>query len=262
MTDQSAHFPKFYVTAATPCPYIEGKTERKIFTELREQPLAYDKKTILEYRGPEDDQQHSEELHHSLALIGFRRSQDIVYRPACEDCHECKSVRVPVILHNQSKSQKRIYNKNNDIIFEIKPNIATDEQYDLLYKYIDKRHITGGMAGISFSEYKDMVESSPISTVIIEYRLPNGTLIGAALTDQMKNSLSMVYSFFDISPEMNKRSLGVFIVLNHIRIAETRGLDYVYLGYFVKDSPKMNYKSNFKPLEILNSNGWKLVKSV
>ncbi len=258
MTDQSQHFPKFYVTAPAPCPYIEGNTERKIFTELSPQPLAYDKSAILEHRGPEENRQQSEELHHSLALVGFRRSQDIAYRPACEECHECKSVRIPVIPFEMSKSQRRILNKNCDIKVEIKPNIATHEQYDLLKKYIDHRHASGGMAGISFREYKEMVESSPISTIIIEYRLQDGKLIGAALTDQMKDSLSMVYSFFETSDEINKRSLGVFIVLNHIFISESRGLDHVYLGYLVKDSPKMGYKMNFKPLEILTSNGWKL----
>ena len=198
MTDQSAHFPKFYVTAPSSCPYLDGHTERKIFTELTNQPLAYDKQAIIEHRGPENNRIKSEELHQSLALVGFRRSQDIAYRPACEECHECKSARVPVVLFNPSKSQKRILNKNKDIIIEIKPNIATGEQYELLKKYIKSRHTEGGMAGISFEEYKDMVECSPISTVIIEYRLNSGELIGAALSDQLSDSLSMVYSFFDI----------------------------------------------------------------
>lgn len=260
MTDQSAHFPKFYVTAPSPCPYLDGHTERKIFTELNAQQLAYDREAILRHRDPEAERLHSEELHHSLALVGFRRSQDIAYRPACEDCHECKSVRLPVVLFEPSKSQKRIANKNKDVLFNIRPNIATDEQYDLLKKYIKNRHSTGGMADISYDEYKEMVESSPISTIIIEYRLEDGTLIGAALTDQMKDSLSMVYSFFDISNPMQKRSLGVFIVLNHINIAKMRNLDHLYLGYLVKNSQKMSYKKNFKPLEVLTSNGWGLVK--
>lgn len=260
MTDQSAYFPKFYVTAPAPCPYIEGNIERKIFAELSPQPMAYDKQAILEHQGPEYDRLKAEELHHSLAFVGFRRSQDIAYRPACEGCHECKSVRIPTILFTMSRSQKRIFNKNSDITFEIKPNIATTEQFELLEKYINHRHATGGMAGISLSEYKDMVESSPVSTVIIEYRERSGRLIGAALTDQLSDSLSMVYSFFDISPETNKRSLGVYIVLNHIKISESRGLDHIYLGYLIKDSPKMSYKTNFKPLEVLTSNGWELVK--
>jgi len=260
MADQSTHFPKFYVTAPSSCPYLDGNTELKIFTELTNQPIAYDKKAILEHPNPENDRIKSEELHQSLALVGFRRSQNIAYRPACEDCHECKSARIPVVLFNPSKSQKRIIGKNKDIIIEIKPNIATLEQYKLLKKYINARHTEGGMAGISFEEYKDMVECSPISTVMIEYRLKDGDLIGAALTDQMNFSLSMVYSFFDISEEISIRSLGVYIVLNHINIAQSRNLDHVYLGYLVKKSPKMSYKMNFRPLEILTSSGWKLNK--
>ncbi|MEZ5757192.1 MAG: arginyltransferase [Emcibacteraceae bacterium] len=262
MTDQSSHFPKFYVTAPNACPYLEGKTERKIFTELKPEQLAYDREAILNYQGPETNRQRAEDLHHSLALVGFRRSQDIAYRPACEGCHECKSVRIPVILFKGSKTQKRILSKNKDIIFEIKPNIATKEQYSLIINYINSRHFDGGMSGLSFHEYRDMVESSPVSTVIIEYRLPDGTLIGAALTDQMQDSLSMVYSFFDVSPSMIRRSLGVYIVLNHINIAKSRNLDHIYLGYFVKDSPKMSYKKNFQPLEILTSNGWKLLNKL
>jgi arginine-tRNA-protein transferase len=260
MTDQSAHFPKFYVTTPSPCPYIDGNIERKIFTDLKIEPPTYDREAILEHRGPEHKPGYSAELHHSLAMVGFRRSQDITYRPACDDCQECKSARIPVILFDASKSQKRTLNKNKDVTFELKPNIATSEQYELLIEYIEGRHSEGGMAGISYPEYQDMVQSSPISTIIIEYRQNNGKLIGVALSDQMKDSLSMVYSFFDISPEMNKRSLGVFIVLNHINIAESRDLDHVYLGYFVKNSPKMSYKMNFKPIEILSQSGWKLIK--
>ena len=260
MTDQSAHFPKFYVTAPSPCPYLEGETERKIFTELVGPPLAYDKEAILSHSNPENEREEAESLHHSLALIGFRRSQDIAYRPACQDCHECKSVRLPVVLFEPSKSQKRVLSKNKDLNISIKPNIATTEQYDLLRKYISSRHADGGMAAMSFEEYKDMVQSSPISTVIVEYRLSDGTLIGAALTDQMEDSLSMVYSFFDISEEYSKRSLGVFFVLNHVNIAESRGLNYIYLGYLVKNSQKMSYKLNFKPLEVLISEGWQLIK--
>ncbi|MCC3860585.1 arginyltransferase [Pseudemcibacter aquimaris] len=260
MTDQSAHFPKFYVTAPSPCPYLEGRTERKIFTELVGPPLAYDKDAIMMHAGPDDTRESAEALHQSLALVGFRRSQDIAYRPACQTCHECKSVRIPIVLFNPSKSQKRVQNKNKDLIISIRPNIATEEQYSLLKKYITSRHSDGGMSEISFEEYKDMVESSPISTMIVEYRLPDGHLVGAALTDVLEDSLSMVYSFFDISEEYNKRSLGVCIVLNHIYLAESRGLDYIYLGYLVKNSKKMGYKENFKPLEILISEGWQLVK--
>ncbi len=257
MTDQSAHFPKFYMTAPSPCPYLPNKFERKIFTELKDEKLSYDKQAILEHNNPSE---YSIKLNQSLTLVGFRRSQDIAYRPSCENCRECKSVRTPVILFSQSKSQKRIYRKNQDLSVEIKPNIATAEQYELLTRYIDKRHDQGGMAGITMEEYRDMVESSPINSLIIEYRQKNGELIAAALTDQMANSFSMVYSFFAISEELNKRSLGVYMVLSHIELAIAKGLDHVYLGYWVKNSPKMGYKNNFKPIEILTSNGWDIIR--
>ena len=258
MTDQSTPFPKFYVTGTSPCPYIEGNTEQKIFTELSPQPLAYDKAAILEH--PNQNRSREEELHLSLTLVGFRRSQEIVYRPACDHCQECKSVRIPSKLFKISNSQKRISKKNNDIRFEIKPNTATQEQFKLLEKYINSRHFEGGMMGISFSEYKDMVENSPISTIIIEYRDRDEKLIGVALTDKMKNALSMVYSFYDISAETKTRSLGIYMILNHINISTSTALDFVYLGYFVKGSSKMNYKMNFKPIEILTTDGWKLLK--
>ena len=109
MTDQSTHFPKFYVTGTSPCPYIEGNTEQKIFTELSPQPLAYDKAAILEH--PNQNRSREEELHLSLTLVGFRRSQEIAYRPACDHCQECKSVRIPSKLFKISNSQKRISKK-------------------------------------------------------------------------------------------------------------------------------------------------------
>jgi arginine-tRNA-protein transferase len=248
------------MTAPSPCPYLEGKHERKVFTELKDDKLSYDRKTILEHFNSGTPTDYSIRLNHSLTLVGFRRSQDIAYRPACENCQECKSVRVPVVLFNRTKSQNRIFNKNKDLTIEIKANIATDEQFELLKKYIDDRHDDGGMSSITIEEYKDMVESSLINTNIIEYRQQDGTLIAATLTDQMSDSLSMVYSFFDVSKSMNKRSLGVFMVLSHIELAITKELDHVYLGYWVKNSPKMNYKFNFKPLEVLISDGWNLIK--
>lgn len=248
------------MTAPSPCPYMEGHVERKIFTELSSQKLTFDKKTILQNPSVPSNEEYSEKFHHSLTLVGFRRSQDIAYRPACEDCDECKSSRVPVAKFSPSKSQKRILKKNDDISVTLKANRATTEQYELLGQYIESRHADGGMVGISFMEYQEMVESSPIKTHIIEYRLDDDRLIAAALCDELQDGLSMVYSFFDVSEEMNKRSLGVYMVLNHIELVKSMALKYVYLGYFVKNSPKMNYKLNYKPLEVLFSNGWELIK--
>lgn len=253
MTEQSSQFPRFYVTASSSCPYLPGREERKIFTELS------------------DD--NPEGLHESMSRIGFRRSQDIAYRPSCEDCMECRSVRIPVEAFSPNRTQRRLINLNSDIVTAELNNIATTEQFELLSKYLKTRHPGGGMSHMSFPEYQNMVEYSPIRTGLIEYRLPSsggkpgkrpgkkpgkkpGKLIGVSLTDHMQTSLSMVYSFFDVSERYKKRSLGTYFILDHVARARCERLDHVYLGYWVKDSPKMAYKRNFKPLEILGIQGW------
>jgi len=217
--------------------------ERKIFTELNEI--------------------NSEDLHESLAKVGFRRSQDIAYRPSCDSCTECKSVRIPVACFRPNRTQRRLININADITPEERPLRATEEQYDLLRKYLAKRHAGGGMADMTFDEYICMVETSPVNSTLMEYRLPcdgerAGKLIAVTLTDKMSRSLSMVYSFFDTHNDYQKRSLGTYIILDHVARARQCALDHVYLGYWVKNSPKMAYKKNFRPLEILGSEGWLL----
>lgn len=235
MTNQGIQFPKFYVTAASPCPYIDGQEERKVFTELQ---------------GPE-----AEALNEALGKVGFRRSQTVVYRPACESCAECVSVRVLAKSYKPSRSQRRIAKLNSDLTVEVRPPVTTDEQFDLLTRYLGARHADGSMAGMTREEFDDMVESSPVQTVQFEYRKAlTGDLVAVALTDELSDGLSMVYSFFD--PEADRRSIGTYLIHDHIMRAAHANQPHVYLGYFVKDSPKMSYKSRFKPLERLGPNGW------
>jgi len=236
MTDQGLQFPKFYVTAPSPCPYLDGHTERKVFTELR---------------GPE-----AAALNEALGRVGFRRSQTVVYRPACENCSKCISVRVLAGAFNLSKSQKRIVKRNGDIKSEFRPPIVTDEQYSMLEGYLAERHNDGSMAGMTIAEFKDMVETSPVSTIIVEYRrVIDNKLMAVALTDELSDGLSMIYSFFDT--EDAGRSLGSYIILDHIARTSRAKQPYVYLGYWVEGSPKMDYKIRFRPLEKLGPNGWK-----
>lgn len=215
--------------------------ERKVFTELNDtNPQA---------------------LHESMAKIGFRRSQDISYRPSCDNCSECKSVRIPVSSFKPNRTQRRLIKINDDLIARKMPNLAIPEHYELLTKYLAKRHTDGGMTNMTFEEYVSMVEGSPVETCLIEYRLPQdngdyGKLLAVTLTDVMSDSLSMVYSFFDVNDCFKKRSIGTYIILDHVARALQSGRDHVYLGYWVKNSPKMAYKKNFHPLEILESEGW------
>ena len=235
MTDQGLQFPKFYVTAPAPCPYLSGKVERKVFTELR---------------GPD-----APSLNEALGRVGFRRSQSVVYRPACEGCTACVSVRVRARDFTPSRSLKRIARRNTDLKSVLRPAHVTEEQYDLLRHYLNARHADGTMADMSQGEYRDMVETSPVKTALIEYRRSlDNKLMAVALTDELSDGLSMVYSFFDTSE--NGRSLGTYMILNHIDRAMKDGMPYVYLGYWVEGSRKMDYKRRFNPLERLGPEGW------
>jgi len=235
MTDQGLQFPKFYVTAPSPCPYLDGKIERKVFTELR---------------GPD-----AAALNEALGRVGFRRSQSVVYRPACEGCSECVSVRVRARDFRPGRSLRRVIRSNHDLKTEIRPPVVTDEQYELLQAYLGTRHADGSMADMTADEYRDMVETSPVPTVLIEYRRAiDSRLMAVALTDELTDGLSMIYSFFDT--EEKSRSLGTYIILDHIDRVQRANQPYVYLGYWVKGSPKMQYKGRFQPLERLGQNGW------
>lgn len=233
-------FPRFFVTSPSPCPYLPGRTERKVFTELRG---------------------HSaDELNEALGRIGFRRSQTVAYRPSCTDCSACVSVRIVAGEFRPSASQKRVMKRNADIVAtECRP-WATGEQFDLLRHYLASRHPGGGMAGMEESDYADMVEHTSVTSTLVEYREPSrtqrpGRLIGACLTDVQGDGLSMIYSFYD-PDEAGRSGLGNYIILDHIRRAADMGLPYVYLGYWVNGSDRMQYKIRYRPLERLGREGW------
>ena len=247
MTQHSRDTPQFYLTAPSPCPYLAGKEERKVFTHL------------VGERAPE--------LNNILTQGGFRRSQSIAYRPACEGCRACVSVRVVVKDFCPTQSMRRILRRNTDIGSEMRIAVPTSEQYSVFRAYLDSRHRDGGMADMTVLDYAMMVEDSHIETRIIEYRrrepvttTPHrgGDLLAIALTDVLGDGLSMVYSCFE--PDEAARSLGTFMVLDHIARAQRMGLAYVYLGYWVRGSRKMDYKGRFLPQERLMPDGWARVE--
>jgi arginine-tRNA-protein transferase len=213
---------------------LPGRTERKVFARL----------------GGNLAQPLSEALTHS----GFRRSQSIAYRPACEGCSACVSVRIRAGAFESSRSQKRILRRGEDLSRAEVASEATREQFALLRTYLDSRHPGGGMSDMGLFDYVAMVEETPVDTHIVEYRKADGTLVACALTDRLKDGLSMVYSFFH--PGEDARSLGTYMILDHVRTAQARELPYVYLGYWVRGSEKMDYKVRFSPLEALGQNGW------
>ncbi len=224
----------FYTTAPLPCPYLPGRTERKIVTELS---------------GTE-----AEALHERLSRAGFRRSHNIAYAPVCPGCQACVPIRVVSEDFTPDRTQRRILRANADLTISEMPARATAEQFTLFQRYQKNRHADGDMAAMGYYDYRAMIEDTPISTGILEFRDAQDRLLGACLTDWLADGLSAVYSFFD--PDEDKRSLGTFAVLWLIGRARSLGLPYVYLGYWVPESRKMAYKARFRPSEILISGAW------
>ena len=229
---------RFFLTAPSPCPYLPGKRERKVFTAL--------------------DGLDASSLHDVLTNAGFRRSQNIAYRPSCDACEACVSARVPVERFEFTRRWRKIMARNADLTRALKPADATPEQFALLRRYLNARHTEGGMADMTYSDYAAMVEESAVRTHVVEYRYssgPNrGALAAAALVDVLGDGLSMVYSFFE--PAHKMRSLGTFMILDHIVRARRMGLPHLYLGYWVQGSKKMDYKARYLPQERLTSTAW------
>jgi arginine-tRNA-protein transferase len=204
---------------------------------------------------------HAAELNDALGRIGFRRSQGVAYRPSCIDCAACISVRVVASEFQPNGSQRKTIRRNSDLEVTACKPWTTEEQYALLRRYLKARHPGGGMVDMDESDFADMVEQSPVKTYVVEYREPSvdgrpGRLVGACLTDQQSDGLSMIYSFFE--PDDERRSgLGTYIILDHILRAGKAGLPYVYLGYWVETSRRMAYKARFRPLERLGADGWR-----
>ncbi|MGP9790442.1 arginyltransferase [Roseinatronobacter sp. NSM] len=230
--------PQFYVTAPQPCPYLKGRMERKLFTALQ------------------GDQ--AEAMNDTLSKQGFRRSQNVLYRPSCSDCRACLSARIRVADFAPSRSQRRTRKRNTLLSREVTSAWATEEQYDLFRSYLDSRHADGGMADMDVFEFAAMIEETPVRTRVIEYRRPTDTssrtLSAVCLTDVLDDGLSLVYSFFN--PAMEKHSLGQYMILDHIELARAAGLPFVYLGYWVPGSPKMDYKAGFSALEVYHEGQW------
>lgn len=244
MTEHKTDFPQFYITAPQPCPYLPGRLERKLFTHLtRSRPGA---------------------LVDTLLKGGFRRSQNIAYMPYCEACSACVPVRILVDEFKPRRTLKRIWLANRDLAPRRLGATPTPEQYDIFRAYIDDRHRDGGMADMSVLDYTMMVEDSVVNTQLTEYRhrpptddtglAGPGELIAVTLSDRLSDGISMVYSFYE--PDTRERSLGTYMILEHVEYARSLGLPYVYLGYWIDGSRKMEYKTRFQPQEQLTPDGW------
>jgi leucyl-tRNA---protein transferase len=233
--------PQFYVTAPQPCPYLVGRMERKLFTALQGE--------------------HAQKLNDTLSKQGFRRSQNVLYRPSCAECSACLSARIRVADFVPSKTQRRIQRRAATLRRNATSPWATEDQFTLFRRYLDSRHADGGMADMDIFEFAAMIEETPIKSRVIEYTRPpkederGRPLAAVCLTDVFDDGLSMVYSFYD--PDLSDMSLGTHVILDHIAIAREAGLPYVYLGYWVPGSRKMGYKAGFSAVEIYSGGAWR-----
>lgn len=224
----------FFTTAPLPCPYLPGRTERRVVTELSGRDVATQ--------------------HDALSLAGFRRSHGVAYAPACPQCSQCIPVRVDAERFEASRNQRRVWKKNAHLVAEELPPIATEEQFRVFHDYQQGRHGDGEMAKMDFRDYQALVEDTPVETRIVEFREPDGRLAAGCLVDGVAGGLSAVYSFF--RPELADRSLGSYMIMWMLERARERGLRYVYLGFWVEDCAKMSYKTRFRPCEAFIQGEW------
>ena len=230
---------QFYLTAPQSCAYLEGREERKVFTTLNGQSAV--------------------SVNNALSHKGFRRSQSVIYRPACVGCSACMSIRIPVAEFRPGRTQRKLMRRNADLERRPCEAWATESQFALFRRYLNDRHSDGGMADMDAFDYASMVDETPVNSMVVEYVQEdpvtgNQTLVAACLSDILGDGLSMVYSFFD--PDMSERSLGSFMILDHIHMAREMGLSHVYLGYWVAGSRKMDYKIGFRPFELCDGTRW------
>ena len=232
--------PQFYVTAPQPCPYLPNRMERKLFTALQGDG--------------------AQQLNDSLSKQGFRRSQNVLYRPACAECNACLSARINVADFSPSRSQRKTLRRNKNLERRATSPWATEEQYDLFRRYLADRHADGGMADMDTFEFAAMIEETPIKTRVIEYvDATSGDLVAVCLTDVLDDGVSMVYSFYE--PDRANASLGTYVILDHIEIARRNNLPHVYLGYWVPGSSKMGYKAAFSGLELHVNGAWEKMRA-
>ncbi|HEX2581315.1 MAG TPA: arginyltransferase [Dongiaceae bacterium] len=227
---------QFLVTGETACPYLPGRRERKLITEL--------------------PTRQTEETYTMLAIAGFRRTHYMAYRPACRDCNACVPVRIPIADFHPHRTHRRILNRNADLKCTLQPTRASVEYFHLFCRYMRARHPLSDMGNMNYGDFRAMLEEAPIPTLIVELRQADGQLLGACLTDIGLDGYSAVYSFYE--PRQSVRSLGTYLILKSIAAVKEARLGYLYLGYWVPGSTSMAYKSRFTPLEVLTQDGWRV----
>ncbi|MGC3873984.1 arginyltransferase [Halomonas sp. GXIMD04776] len=227
---------RFFLTVPHECSYLPGREATTLFLDPQESP--------------------GQGVYDALGLLGFRRSGRHLYRPHCEGCSACISVRIPVDDFVPSRTQRKLMRRNADLEILERPAVFDAEHYALYARYIRARHADGDMYPPSHEQYRTFLTLEHPYARLLEFRLEEKLLAVTAI-DLLSHGLSAIYTFFDPSVVHERRSLGTFAVLSQVKLAQARGLPHVYLGYWIREAPKMNYKRAFKPLEFLNGRHWR-----
>lgn len=228
---------QFFQTQPHPCSYLEEQTASTVFLSPK--------------------QSIDRALYSQLSDYGFRRSGQHIYKPLCANCNACVPLRVPVDLFEPNRNQKRTWKRNSDLVVTQVNNIDTPEHYALYERYINQRHSDGDMYPPSEEQFRDFLSGHWHSTHFYEFR--NGQqLLAVSIADIMDNGISAVYTYYE--PNEPKRSLGSFAILYLINTTKKHHLRNLYLGYWIKESEKMNYKASYRPLEIQSGDRWLLAK--
>jgi leucyl-tRNA---protein transferase len=231
--------PEIYLSMPHPCSYLPGRTATTMFVDPRY---------------PVDNDRFGRFMQ-----LGWRRSGDLVYRPHCRDCSACVPVRIPVAHFRPSRSQRRVWRRNQDVSITPRPAVFDPVHFALYQRYQTTRHPGGGMDDPDPRKYVEFLTGRHTETLFNEMRL-GSRLLGVAVSDHLLDGLSAVYTFFD--PGERTRALGVLAVLWQIERARELGLPYVYLGYWIAESPKMAYKAKYRPLETYRDGNWRKLDAV
>ena len=227
---------KFFATAPHPCSYFNDRDATTVFVE------------------PGTDLSPNQIIR--LAESGFRRSGRYIYKPHCDQCNACISVRIPVNIFKPKRRQHRTKKRNNDVKFSVRDSVLDEEHYNLYERYINARHASGDMFPPSPSQYESFLASTRNNAFFLEAHIGN-RLIAVTLFDEIAgNSLSAIYTFFEPASQFERRSLGRMMVIQLIEITINLGIPYLYLGYWIQDSKKMDYKTEYRPIEMLINGRW------